>query len=74
LVKPKPEQKPRGGSGRVTSSDREVEPRASKGAVLFQRTEREVQNAAVILFAAHHLDGPARRHAERNAALVKVKA
>ena len=29
---------------------------------------------AAILFDAHHLDGPARRHAERNAALIKVKA
>ncbi|MFZ0094817.1 MAG: hypothetical protein WB540_05400 [Pseudolabrys sp.] len=31
------------------------------------RTEREVQNAAVILFAAHHLDGPVRGCGGRNA-------
>jgi len=46
--------------------------RRRQGRSSFQRTEREVQNAGAILFTAHHLDGPVRGRAERNAALVEV--
>ena len=46
----------------------EKEDRARAGVRFsFQQTEREVQNAAVILFAAHHLEGPARGRAGLNA-------
>ena len=47
--------------------NREVGPRPKQERGSFHRTDREVQNAAVILFTAHHLDGPARGCAGRNA-------
>ena len=53
----------------------EKQNRAQTSARFFSSNRtRGADMPAAILFDAHHLDGPARRHAERNAALIKVKA